>query len=609
MNFIRFIRQYGPVPRNENMYDETIQRAAHRNGSLPIEFTHPAEEQILECLQGDPKSVMLTGTAGEGKTHLCRKVWERLGGERSAWASNNPYLSLMYNGRQIHFIRDLSAFAPQQGLEWPKASLDLMIQFCSSLYQPQDDVFVVAANDGQLIESWERLPMIDGVQTVRALFEDLLVEDKQEKEGVNLRFFNLSRWSSKDLFERALGAFILHPGWSELDPSENAFWSEVCPIRRNFEILKTDLFQQRILALFALCDQNGSHIPIRQMLMLLVNAVLGHPDVKDGVMTQDDVGEILRDGTISRASIYRNVFGMNLPGTRRLELTVFDYFDRFQIGSETSNRIDNLLIFGEHDNRMRPYFDQLLGIDQFYGADESYRAAKQRYIDGAEGDDENDQAFIEMLITQRQRLFFVIPPGLEEEFRLWKLTVFNSAGEYLHEVVEPLSSGRSVRRMIVTRLVKGLNRVFSGMLVNCERELYLVTGGSSTQAKVCRLFVECLSVDPRKGERIYLEWDRTAKRVVLVVQFSRDAVERFDMSLTRFEFLSRIAENGALPASFSKECYEDMLSFKGRLLAAYRSLAGADYSVLESDGQVLLRFFTLSEDGTPAEPHTVEVIL
>jgi hypothetical protein len=81
------------------------------------------------------------------------------------------------------------------------------------------------------------------------------------------------------------------------------------------------------------------------------------------------------------------------------------------------------------------------------------------------------------------------------------------------------------------------------------------------------------------------------------------------MSLTRFEFLSRIAENGALPASFSKECYEDMLSFKGRLLAAYRSLAGADYSVLESDGQVLLRFFTLSEDGTPAEPHTVEVIL
>jgi len=609
MNFIRFIRQYGPVPRNENMYDETIQRAAHRNGSQPIEFAHPAEERILECLQGNPQSVILTGTAGEGKTHLCRKVWERLGGERTSWASNNPYLSLMYNGRQIHFIRDLSAFAPQQGLDWTTASLDLMIQFCGSLYQPQKDVFIVAANDGQLIESWERLPMIDGVQRVRSLFEDLLVEDRQEKEGVNLRFFNLSRWSSKDLFERALGAFISHPGWAELVPTENGFWSERCPIRRNFEILKTDLFQERILALFALCDQNGSHIPIRQMLMLLVNAVLGHPDVKDGVMTQDDVCGILRNGTTSRASIYRNVFGMNLSGSRRLELTVFDYFDRFQIGSETSNRIDNLLIFGEHDERMRPFFDQLVGCDRFYGADESYKIAKQRYIDGAEGDDENDQAFIEMLSTQRQRLFFVIPSALAEEFRFWKLTVFNSAGEYLREVVEPLSSGRPVRRMIVTRLVKGLNRVFSGMLVNCERELYLVTGGSSTQAKVCRLFVECLSVDPRKGERIYFEWDSSAKRVVLVVQFSRDDAERFDMSLTRFEFLSRVAENGALPASFSKECYEDMLSFKGRLLAAYRNIAGVDSSVLESDGQVLLRFFTLSEDGTPAEPHTVEVAL
>jgi len=563
----------------------------------------------MECLQGNPRSVMLTGTAGEGKTHLCRKVWERLGGEQSAWASNSPYLSLLYNGREIHFIRDLSAFAPQQGLDWPTANLDLMIRFCGSLYQPQKDVFIFAANDGQLIESWERLPVIDGVQRVRSLFEDLLVEDRQDKEGVHLSFFNLSRWSSKDLFERALDAFVSHPGWAELVPTENGFWSENCPIRRNFEILKTDLFQERILALFALCDQNGSHIPIRQMLMLLVNAVLGHPDVKDGIMTQDDVCGILRDGTTAKASIYRNVFGMNLAGSRRLELTVFDYFDRFQIGAETSNRIDNLLIFGEHDERMRPFFDQLVGEDQYYGADEGYKVAKQRYIDGAEGEDENDLAFIEMLSAQRQRLFFVIPPALADEFRLWKLTVFNTAGEYLREVVEPLSSGRPVRRMIVTRLVKGLNRVFSGMLVNCERELYLVTGGSSTQAKVCRLFVECLSVDPRKGERIYLEWDCSAKRVVLVVQFSRDDVERFDMSLTRFEFLSRIAENGALPASFSKECYEDMLSFKGRLLAAYRNIAGVDSSVLESDGQVLLRFFTLSEDGSPAEPHTVEVAL
>ena len=33
----------------------------------------------------------------------------------------------------------------------------------------------------------------------------------------------------------------------------------------------------------------------------------------------------------------------------------------------------------------------------------------------------------------------------------------------------------------------------------------------------------------------------------------------FPLTLIRYEFLSRIAVEGALPASFSKECYEDSL--------------------------------------------------
>ena len=39
--WIRFLRQYGPIPRNENMLDEHIQRSAHRLGIRPISFKHP----------------------------------------------------------------------------------------------------------------------------------------------------------------------------------------------------------------------------------------------------------------------------------------------------------------------------------------------------------------------------------------------------------------------------------------------------------------------------------------------------------------------------------------------------------------------------------------
>ena len=49
--------------------------------------------------------------------------------------------------------------------------------------------------------------------------------------------------------------------------------------------------------------------------------------------------------------------------------------------------------------------------------------------------------------------------------------------------------------------------------------------------------------------------------------FTPEIHEDFHLTLIRYEFLSRIALEGALPASFSKECYEDLLAFKSQLVA------------------------------------------
>lgn len=55
-------------------------------------------------------------------------------------------------------------------------------------------------------------------------------------------------------------------------------------------------------------------------------------------------------------------------------------------------------------------------------------------------------------------LFFKIPEDLVEELKLWNLTVFTGAGEYLAEVARPLLVGGRISRRIVARLVNGLNR-------------------------------------------------------------------------------------------------------------------------------------------------------
>jgi hypothetical protein len=617
-NWLRFLRHYGPIPRNDNMYDETIQRSARRLRISAIEFEHPYHDRVLKCfdLNAAPISVILTGTAGDGKTHLCRQVWELLGGSDEDWGLDSPYLTIKHpyslgTGDEVtvHIIRDLSAWAPQQGAEWETDKEDLLAVFCSSLFSVESrDIFLIAANDGQLVESWRRLKETDDVRRARQLFEDLLVEDRQEQAGLRLKFFNLSRADSAELFDRALNAFVAHPGWQELMklfPGENDLWGPKCPIRHNYELLQTELVRSRLRSLLELCDNNGLHLPIRQILLLLSNAVLGHPNVKDHLMVPADVPRIIKDGAASQASLYNNIFGGNLSENRRQGITIFDYLERFQIGHETSNRIDNILIFGEGDEHVGKDFDALVAQDLFYGADALFYAAKREYIEGTNEGNEGSQEFLQLLTIQRRGLFFKIPKESESDLRLWELSVFKFAGEYLDSVVGVVRQGSSVKRPIVSRLIRGLNRVFTGMLINSDRELYLATSGNYSQAKVSRILLERVSVEPSKGEKIILHFDELAQRVTLSVFFTPTSVVPFNMNLIRYEFLSRIASEGALPASFSKECYEDLLAFKSRLIAAYSKRQAADNT--NSGSTIGLNLLALTEYGMP-DPKFVEIV-
>jgi hypothetical protein len=630
MKWLSFLRNYGPIPRNDNMYDETIQRSARRQKITPIEFEHPLQDLLLQCFDRrvvDPVSVILTGTAGDGKTHLCRQVWKLLGGDENAWASDDPHLSLthaypkdrsawpesddssLYRSVTVHFIRDLSGWVPQEGAAWEPEKEALLLRLCQSIVKSDgDEIFLIAANDGTLLESWRKLPQTTEVVWARALFEELLVKERQEQAGVRLKFFNLSRADSAELFDRALKAFLAHPGWEALRlqaSAENELFGAKCPIRRNLDLLGSELVRTRLRALLELCDHNGLHVPVRQILLLLTNAVLGHPDVKDCLMTPADVPAIVAAGTVSKASVYNNIFGGNLPEIRRLDVTVFDYLERFQIGYETSSRVDNILIFGEGDENLGGYFEQLVAQDPFYGADPRYYAAKQQYIEGTDESGEQSQEFLQMLIGQRRGMFFKIGKAQEEELSLWELTVFKFAGEYLEGVANVLKRGGVVKRPILSRLIKGLNRVFTGMLINSDRELFLATSGNNSQAKVSRILVERVSVDPNKGEKITLQYDASNGSALLRVFFTPDLDVPFNLTLIRYEFLSRIAMEGALPASFSKECYEDLLALKSQLIATHTKRQERDGAT--QGPAVRLGLLALTDQGMP-DPRYVEVI-
>lgn len=603
--WIRFIRQYGPIPRNDNMYDEHIRKSAKRAGIRPLAFVHPVEQDVLDQFRperDERRSVILTGTAGDGKSHLCGKIWSLIGGSEQQWGSDDAYHTLDIEGPRgaiaIHVIRDLTALPPEDANGRYTSKADLLTRFCDCLCEPDGKTqYLVAANDGQLVETLLRLPTTPSVTRVRSIVESLLVEGHRESSDAPLTLFNLSRVPCVALFDLALESFLEHEGWSECYKSkvDDGFFGDRCPIRHNYELLRSPLVRGRLRSLFELCDCNELHVPIRRLLLLFANAILGHPDAKDRLMQVGDVSPLLQKGTSAKASLFNNLFGGNLSEVRRDSLEVFDYLNRFRIGHETSNRVDNILIFGEADENLRPYFDTLLRADTMYGADASYYAAQRSYVEGDDTDPAND-FFLNLLVSQRRGLFFKIPPEWVDELSLWELTVFKYAGEYLEKVLGPLTRGAKVDRPYLARLVKGLNRIFVGMLVSSDRDLLLATSISFSSSKVSQVLEDKVPVEKRRGEGVELLL--VNGKPTLSVQFSPTIFASMPLNLTRYEFLSRVAE-GALPGSFSRECYEDMLAFKSRLLTCLNERRRGD-GITESN-TVAFHLLTLDPAGNPLD--------
>lgn len=601
--WVRFLRQYGPISRNDNMFDEHIRRSAGRLGVLPIVFDHPMERALLETLSDDPASlgaVVLTGTAGDGKSYLCGRVWEVLGGDASAWASNNVYFRMNVSAggqpRTLHVIRDLTAL-PDHDPEGRYATKSALLQSLSdALFEPGPDLFLLAANDGQLVEKWRRLGGTPSTTRAHALFEARLMDEGDPDEVRRLRFFNLSSVPSAEVLTLALDSLLAHEGWRACyDEAEaDGFFGPRCPIRRNYELLGEPLVRARLHALFRLCDFNELHTPVRRVLMLLANAVLGHPAARDRLMAPRDVRGLLRSGDLRGASLFSNLFGANLTATKRESLEIFEYLARFGIGQETTNRIDNILIFGAEDETLRPYYDTLVASDPFYGGTERFRAEQRSYVETPEGAGGQQHPFLEALTEQRRALFFRIPDSQANELNLWRLTVFTGAGEYLDDVAAPLLSGGRVAKHVVAGLVRGLNRIFTGLLVSSERELLLATSLSFSGAPVSQLLEDRIAVSARgRQERIEVSLRRGFPH--LDVHLPTGALRSLRLNLTRYEFLMRVSE-GALPGNFSRECYEDILAFKSTLLAAVQREQGDG----DDDG-LAFRLLSLDGAGNPVD--------
>jgi len=601
--WVRFFRKYGPIPTNENMFDEKIQRAIVKHDVTPIKLPAQFLNALLENLRStSPRSEVLTGTAGDGKTYHCREVWMALGGSAQEWNKGKKINTLPLGDRELVIVKDLS--------ELKQESADLLVDMAQAVTDAVSQrLYLIAANHGQLLEKLREAPQTPAVRNMSHAIEAMLVTGESPDQKLYLNLKDLSRAPASEMLADVVRALTEHEGWNECDGCPARDGSGICPIWENRSRLRISdnehRFHKRLTALIEISEQNGVHFPVRQILELVSNILLGHPQARDGLMSCSEVEKITADGAIGLASVYRNVFGENLKSSRAEKTKPFRKLAAFGIGGETNHRIDSLLVYGADDPDLESLYREFVLSDPIYGGTRTYAQGQKAYLEGYESGAR--AAFLFMLRAQRQRLFFTLPESYEDKFELWDLTVFRYAGMYL-KMVENLQQGKRPTNNVMSLIVRGLNRIFTGMLVQNNDELLLATSGSHAQSKTSPLLDESISV-PRHGSEEVRFVRSSRSGIVLSIQLSKGGdpgLIQLALTPIRFEFLVRVAE-GALPSSFSVECHEDMLAFKAKLLTGTARRRKLQDDTPATGNELILRFIDLASDGRAA-PRRITVM-
>lgn len=606
--WVRFLRNYGPIPTNGNLFDEHVAKALARARVRPVILPTPRLTDMKAAVALPGHSLLVAGTAGDGKTYHCRKLWAEMGGSEADWAAPGTVKKLEADGRVTVFVKDLSELGDNEGEE--------ILGGLEASFGGDDGVsYVVATNHGQILDRLRRRTERTGRQSsIRQPIQEAFINPAIRYE--RLVVVDLSRAASRESLEDVLRAVAEHPEWERCDGCPRNSGDLVCPISENRKrvigLSDDRLFARRLGDLVELSRLNGAHLPVRDLLALAANILLGHPDVKEDLMTCQDVARVQDAGTTDRASLYRNTFGANLTKRRALARPVFKMLSVFGVGEETANGIDGLLVYGFDDTRLRASFDSLVALDPLYGASPTFLAAQRRYLEGEEGarEDDDDDAFLERLADQRRRLFFTLPDDAGQSYPYWGLTSFRHAGEYL-ATVDSVEGRRSASAdKARSMLVKGLNRVFTGLLLENTDRLFVADGGGSARSRTSVLCQTEIPVRRTAGMSVSVCKDESTGNpcIEAVCAFGQPAV-RFELSPVRFEFLCRVSD-GALPGSFSNECLEDLLAFKARLLRSAetaRNAEAAEGESWEDEGALDLSFIEVNDRNGQGSLHRVTV--
>ncbi|MDO9479799.1 MAG: hypothetical protein Q7J66_04295 [Hydrogenophaga sp.] len=567
-------------PSHAQIYEE------YQTDNDSLDFKTQALVYLLNAINSGAKVVVLTGDAGHGKTHLCRRIITDYLGYPSQLARD----LLLSECNGLSAIPPLDSESGKKPLRIHKDFSELDVndaaEFIENTSCYPESVTIVCANEGRLravISQSSSGNICNQIfKTFQESFRTGSCSIDSEVHIVNLNYQSVSdsSVSKESLVKLAFKKWVADDKrWNQSCGS--CKYANKCPIFWNRTLLAShgkDTASQRVLRieeLLSTIERLGFVVTIREMLMLLAYIITGGLSCVD-VHRQAASSKIWQN----RYAFYNLLFEKPeaLPEDRLLKgIPILSAFFRMDPGKRAFRPLDEkLLNIGDvfEPDQLDLKFEITLSgnkktIDASGGIDEIVGNPKSK----GERDRES-QAVLNVVTALRRRAFFDdnYPSG-----GLLNRLGFSYGSQFLEIISQDIPAEKMIK--LKNMLMAGLHTVQGLRMSGTETNLNLVDpafGRATSDAAIIsrRIPSKSIKLMSRRSawevEGVEIQWslassvDWINRQVVLRVDDPEKGISDLQLDLLSFECLARAAK-GYLADDFYSHELRRIRTFLGRL--------------------------------------------
>jgi len=501
--FINYLNQYNVLsPNHSKIYDEYTNDSNSELFSFTIDTK--IEDHLKTLFEKNPGSVILTGNAGDGKTRLCRTIYNHFNQQKlQDWPDDGIIDVPIDNEKTIRIVKDLSELKDEV-IERELIHLQTNIQN----NHEEGIYYLIAANEGKLTKFLSQNSNLDFLKIgVRERFSNYHNNTSQ------FSLLNLMDVTSSLYVDKVLDEWNKEEYWT---PCSACSKRDTCIIYFNHKKTSLELVKERLVEQYRLLDYLGTHITMREMLIHISYVLTG------GFICKDIHNREIEDFQNQMSKpYYENFFGNGIEHEAFAEMGAIKIFKEFDPGNYSDSKIDDFIINGDLSSLEKledihaNLFNEDIDLQRGY-----FRKCLELYRNHS--NDSNEDFIDQWIYKLRRKFYFEFP--VEEFFDRKNLIPFSYINSY-----ESLFNDRARQAHIRKDLITGLNRAFAKKLVEPKSELLATNENLMIHSifKTSQLKIEeedCLEELDHRSSKFYLKVENLS----------------IPMNLYLFEFLMRL---------------------------------------------------------------------